>query len=211
MTVVSVIENFVSIQGESTYSGLSCFFIRLTGCNLRCNYCDTEYAYSGGIETLVADLVQMWCESGAVIAEITGGEPLLQDGFSILATAFRDCSERRVLVETNGSQDIGLIPDEVVAIVDVKCPGSGAGDSFYMPNIDKLRNYDEIKFVLSDEDDYIWAKDFVRKYDLIEKCHAVLFGSVLGKLDAGTLGKWIVNDKLQVRLQVQLHKIVKMA
>ncbi len=211
MKNVLVTESFVSIQGESTYSGLSCFFIRLTGCNLRCNYCDTEYAYSGGKEMPVAELVAVWRDSGAVIAEITGGEPLLQDGFSLLATALRDCSERKLLVETNGSQDIEIIPKGVVAIVDVKCPGSGVGGSFYMPNIDKLRNYDEVKFVLKGRADYKWAKDFVEKHDLIEKCHAVLFGCVSGELDTGTLGQWIVDDGLKVRLQVQLHKILKMA
>lgn len=201
----------MSIQGESTYSGLSCFFIRLTGCNLRCNYCDTEYAYSGGKETSITKLVETWQDSGAVIAEITGGEPLLQEGFVELATELRDCSERHLLVETNGSQDIGIIPDGVVAIVDVKCPGSGAGDSFYMPNIDKLRDYDEIKFVLKDRLDYEWAKDFIGEYDLTERCHAVLFGCVSGELDAGRVGQWIVDDGLKVRLQVQLHKILEMA
>ena len=208
MSTVLVSESFVSIQGESTYSGLSCFFVRLTGCNLRCNYCDTEYAYSGGTEIDVAELLQAWLDSGAMIAEITGGEPLLQDGFTALAKVLRDSSERPVLVETNGSQNIELIPEGVIAVVDVKSPGSGEGDSFYMPNIDKLRDYDEVKFVLSDESDYVWAKDFVQKYSLTEKCHAVLFGAVAGKLDVGTLGQWIVSDKLNVRLQVQLHKII---
>jgi 7-carboxy-7-deazaguanine synthase len=208
LAVVSVTESFESIQGESTYAGLSCFFIRLTGCNLRCNYCDTEYAYSGGRDIAVAELVDAWHSSGAVIAEITGGEPLLQKNFTALAIALRDDSARSVLVETNGSQDISLIPDEVVAVIDVKCPGSGAGDSFYMPNIDKLRSYDEVKFVINDRDDYDWAKKFVQKYDLTGKCNAVLFGCVSGKLDAGTLGKWIIADKLNIRLQVQLHKIM---
>lgn len=204
-------ESFVSIQGESTYSGLSCFFIRLTGCNLRCDYCDTKYAYSGGEEVLITDLVNKWHDSGAVITEITGGEPLLQDGFIELANALRDDSDRRVLVETNGSQDIGLIPDNVIAIIDIKCPGSGAENSFYMPNIDKLRDYDELKFILGDRIDYEWARDFVTEYDLIEKCNAVLFGCVADKLDTGMLGSWIVEDKLKVRLQVQLHKILEMA
>ncbi|MCK5528187.1 MAG: radical SAM protein [Kiritimatiellae bacterium] len=211
MSSVLVSESFISIQGESTYSGLSCFFVRLTGCNLRCNYCDTEYAYSGGTEIDVTELVQARLASGAAIAEITGGEPLLQDGFTALAKVLRDSSEQPVLVETNGSQDIELIPEGVIAVVDVKSPGSGEGDSFYMPNIDKLRDYDEVKFVLSDESDYVWAKDFIREHGLIDKCHAVLFGAVAGKLDVGTLGQWIVADKLGVRLQVQLHKIINVA
>lgn len=210
LSSVLVTECFVSIQGESTYSGLSCFFVRLTGCNLRCSYCDTKYAYSGGKEMSIAELVDAWQDSDATVAEITGGEPLLQDGFIELAMSLRDCSERQVLVETNGSQDIGVIPEGVVGIIDVKCPGSGAENSFYMPNISKLHDYDEVKFVVRDRDDYEWAKMFVLKYNLTEKCNAVLFGCVSDSLDAGSLGKWIVDDRLKVRLQVQLHKILKL-
>ena len=209
MTVI-VNEIFESIQGESSYTGLSCFFIRLTGCNLRCKYCDTKYAYSEGRQMSIKEITDLWHDSGMSIAEITGGEPLLQKKFRYLAASLRDDSERKILVETNGSQDISVIPDGVVAIVDVKCPGSGAGNSFYMPNIDNLRAYDEIKFLLSDKNDYEWAVNFIEKYDLIEKCHNVLFGVVEGTLDSGILGNWIVRDRLPVRLQVQLHKIINL-
>ncbi len=209
MTVI-VDEVFESIQGESSYAGLSCFFVRLTGCNLRCKYCDTKYAYSGGRQMSINEITDLWHNSGMSIAEITGGEPLLQKEFRELAESLRDDSRRKILVETNGSQDISVIPDEVVAIVDVKCPGSGVGDSFYMPNIDALRAYDEIKFLLSDKNDYEWAVNFVEKYDLTEKCHNVLFGAVEGILDSGILGNWIVRDKLPVRLQIQLHKIINL-
>ena len=208
---LSVAERFVSIQGESGYAGLTCFFIRLAGCNLRCNYCDTKYAYDGGIQVSINELVTEWKRSGAAIAEITGGEPLMQCGFAELAAALRDSAEGRVLVETNGSLDISVIPDGVTAVIDVKCPGSGAGNSFYMPNIGKLRDYDELKFVISDRDDYIWAKRFTEEHRLTEKCHAVLFGAVDGRIAPGQLGEWIVADRLKVRLHLQLHKIAELA
>lgn len=210
MSTVQVSEKFCSIQGESTYAGLSCFFIRLAGCNLRCLYCDTPQAFDPGEEASVPDLVGEAAGSMAAIVEITGGEPLLQDGFCELATALRDCTERPVLVETNGSVDIGVIPDEVIAIVDVKCPGSGEEGSFDTENLGRLRAQDEVKFVIRDRVDYEWATAFVRTHALVGQCRAVQFSPVHECLDPRDLAEWILSDGPAVRLQVPLHKLLKM-
>jgi len=211
MTSVDICETFVSIQGESTYAGLGCVFIRLAGCNLRCGYCDTERALEAAgnfveIESLVSDVQA----SRVPLVEITGGEPLLQAGFSELAETLVQKSGKTVLVETNGSLDISLIPSAAVAIVDVKCPESGAGGSFELENIDRLRKYDELKFVLMGRDDYEWARGFVAEHGLVDKVRAVHFSPVAEKLDAAILGGWILEDCLGVRLQIQLHRIAGM-
>jgi len=210
IATVNVCETFVSIQGESTYAGLSCYFIRLAGCNLRCRYCDTTYAYVPGLDVPVPDLVAEFRASKAAIVEITGGEPLLQPGFRELAAALRDQGGKPVLVETNGSMDISAIPAGVIAIMDVKCPGSGVSEAMDPANIGRLRPQDEVKFVLSDRQDYEWAGDFVRRHNLPTRCHAVLFSPVFGKLPAKEVGQWILDDGLPVRVQVQLHKALGM-
>jgi len=210
MATVNVCETFVSIQGESTYAGLSCYFIRLAGCNLRCRYCDTTYAYAPGLDVPVPDLVAKCRASKAAIVEITGGEPLLQPGFRELAAALRDQGGKPVLVETNGSMDISAIPAGVVAIMDVKWPGSGVSEAMDSANIGRLRPQDEVKFVLSDRQDYEWAGDFVRRHSLATRCHAVLFSPVFGKLPAKEVGQWILDDGLPVRVQAQLHKMLGM-
>jgi 7-carboxy-7-deazaguanine synthase len=208
MATVSVCETFLSIQGESTYAGLPCFFIRLAGCNLRCRYCDTTYAYNPGLEAPIPDLVNACRDSRAAIVEITGGEPLLQPGFRELATALRDQGGKPVLVETNGSRDISVIPTGVVAIMDVKCPASGESESMDPANLGRLRPQDEVKFVVSDRKDYEWAREFVKGHDLSRRCHAVLFSPVWGAVNARELGEWILADNLPVRVQVQLHKVM---
>ena len=210
MATVNVCEAFVSIQGESTYAGLSCFFIRLAGCNLRCRYCDTTYAYNPGTELPIADLVSENRASKTAIVEITGGEPLLQAGFRELASALRDQGGKPVLVETNGSLDISVIPAGVIAVVDVKCPGSGVSESMDPANIGRLRPQDEVKFVLTVRTDYEWARDFVKRRTLASRCHAVMFSPAFGMLTGRDLGNWILEDGLTVRLQVQLHKILGM-
>lgn len=211
MASVKVIETFVSLQGESTYAGLSCFFIRLAGCNLRCRYCDTTNAYEGGRDIAVEALVKEAALARTAIIEITGGEPLLQAAFPELATALRDGVEGRpVLVETNGSRDLSVVPDGVAAIVDVKSPGSGEGKSFDMANLARLRPSDEVKFVLTDRPDYEWARDFLNLHGLAARCRAVLFSPAWGALTAGDLGRWILEDRLPVRLQLQLHKVLGM-
>lgn len=208
MSAVTVHECFTSLQGESSYSGLPCFFIRLTGCNLRCTYCDTKYAYEGGEVVEVGELVEKARTSPVPLVEITGGEPLLQDGFSELAHGLRDNAGKRVIVETNGSMDIAAIPEDVVAIMDIKCPGSGHSHFMDWDNIGKLRAYDEVKFVLGTRNDYEWAKALVKEDDLSRRCHAVFFSPVSGVLDAGELAGWLADDGVPVRLQVQLHKVI---
>lgn len=211
MTTVDLFETFVSIQGESTYAGLSCFFVRLAGCNLDCAYCDSPRARTaaGGRTAGVDELVEACRASSAAIVEITGGEPLLQPGFRALAEALcGSCGGRPVLVETNGSLDLSLIPAGAIAIMDVKTPGSGMGGRMDPGNIGRLRPHDEVKFVIIDHADYEWAAEFVRRHRLADKCHAVLFSPAWGRLDPGTLAGWLLKDALPVRLQVQLHKLL---
>ena len=210
MATVNICETFVSIQGESTYVGLSCYFIRLAGCNLRCRYCDTTYAYAPGVEAPIPDLVIECRGNKAAIVEITGGEPLLQPGFRELAAGLRDQGGKPVLVETNGSLDISAVPAGVITIMDVKCPASGVSEAMDPANIGRLRPQDEVKFVLSDRKDYEWARDFVKRHNLATRCHAVLFSPAFGRLPAKEVGQWIIDDGLPVRVQVQLHKVLGM-
>lgn len=208
MGCVTVCETFVSIQGESTFAGLSCFFIRLSGCNLRCTYCDTSYAFEGGENRQVSALVRAAVDSGAAMAEVTGGEPLLQASFPELAMALKRAFHGPVAVETNGSIDLGCVPDGVVAVMDVKCPGSGAAGSLAPDNIERLRPYDQLKFVLSDRRDYDWARAFLDRHPAAWRCEAVFFTPVYGRLPASTLASWITEDRVNVRLQVPLHKVL---
>ncbi len=205
---VRVTETFVSLQGESTWAGLPCFFIRLSGCNLRCRYCDTRYAYEEGAETPVSDLVEAFIQSGAPLAEITGGEPLLQPGFADLAAGLLSHGRRTVLVETNGSRDLTAIPEGVIAIMDLKCPGSGESAAMDPGNVGRLRPYDEVKFVIGDRQDFDWACERVERHNLSGRCRAVLFSPVFGVLEATTLGEWILAARLPVRLQLPLHKVM---
>ena len=208
MVTLEVCETFEALQGESTYAGLLCFFIRLSGCNLRCRYCDTQYAYGDGMMMPVADLVELAGRSRAPIVELTGGEPLLQEASGALLAGLAGLGKSAVLVETNGSADISVIPEGVVAVMDVKCPGSGVDGSFDEANTGRLRAADEVKFVISDRADYEWAAEFVTEHGLTDRCNAVLFSPVWTVLEPGELGTWIQNDALPVRLQVQLHKLL---
>jgi 7-carboxy-7-deazaguanine synthase len=207
---VDVVETFTSIQGESTWAGHTCFFVRLSGCNLSCAYCDTRYAMARGRSMTISDIVRAADESRASIIELTGGEPLLQPELPSLAAALRDETGRPVLVETNGSRDISVIPDDVIAIMDVKCPGSGEHESTDLQNLGRLRQIDEVKFVIGGRADYEWASAFVGRYGLASLCHAVLFSPAFGKLHVKTLGGWILKDRLPVRLQIQLHRMLDM-
>lgn len=208
MKFVRVAEVFESIQGESTFAGLSCFFVRLAGCNLRCGYCDTKLAHVTGRKTDIGQLVKRAAASRAQIVEITGGEPLLQEGFPAFAAALRDGTGKKVLVETNGSVDISRIPAGVTGIVDVKTPGSGACGSFDLKNIRRLRKHDEVKFVICGRSDYVWAVKFLKDNGVAERCGTVLFSPATGQLDAGKLGSWMLRDGVRARLQMQLHKIM---
>jgi len=202
--VITVNEIFYSIQGESTFAGLPCVFIRLTGCNLRCSYCDTPYAYEDGKEMAIQEIADRVHAFGCKLVEITGGEPLLQEETPILADTLvgQGC---QVLVETNGTQNIRRFSDSVFCIMDIKCPGSGDMEKTDWENVNRLNPHDEVKFVLTDLSDYEWARDMVRQHDLSQKC-TVHFSPVPGKLDERELAENILKDILPVHLHLPLHK-----
>ena len=205
--MLNISEIFCSIQGESTYAGLPCIFIRLAGCNLRCNYCDTTYSYESEITLSTNDIITKIQEYDPIkLVEITGGEPLLQtEVFQLFESLYKN--GHTILLETNGSISLKDVPEYVIKIVDVKCPGSGEENSFLLENLEYInKEKDEIKFVLSDNFDYNWAKDFLMKYQLSD--YKILFSPVSDKLDPQDLAKWITEDKLPVRMQLQLHKII---
>jgi len=209
-----VSELFYSIQGESTFAGLPCVFIRLAGCNLRCNYCDAAYSYlEAGKAMPIDDILGYAALYPGVLIELTGGEPLLQPGCRRLIEALLQ-RNRTVLVETNGSQPIAEIPAAVHVIVDVKCPGSGMMNSWYQDNVAAIRQRavespgsSEVKFVISDLDDYCFAREFIRSHDLAS--HApILFSPVRERISPRQLAEAILADRLPVRLQLQLHSII---
>jgi 7-carboxy-7-deazaguanine synthase len=202
-----ITEIFKSIQGESTFAGLPCVFVRLTGCNLRCHWCDTAYAFHGGQKMTVDDVLARVRQLGGKLVEVTGGEPLLQDDVyplteQLLAEGFR------VLVETNGERYIGRLPRAVIKVVDVKCPGSGEGETFCADNLDALEKKDQIKFVLVDENDYLFARDFIVRHNLRGHVDETILSPVFGQLHPRQLTEWILRDGLEVRLGLQLHKFI---
>ncbi len=199
-------EIFKSIQGESTYAGIPCVFVRLTGCNLRCSYCDTTYAYEEGIDMSVNEIVNKIEDYDCKNVCITGGEPLLQRNVYKLINLLKTKSYK-IFVETNGALNIDSLPGNIIRIMDVKCPDSGMNKEMDWRNLERLRGDDEVKFVLSSKKDYEWAKRIVRKHNLPDKTN-VLFGSVYGKLKPKSLAGWILKDRLNVHLQLQLHRII---
>lgn len=199
-----VTEIFHSIQGESTFAGRSCVFVRLTGCPLRCTWCDTEYAFFGGTEQSVDDILDSVRSYGCPLVEVTGGEPLAQSETPTLLRRLRE-NGFTVLLETSGAVDTSLVDPAVHIILDVKCPGSGMTDRMHWPNLERLRPHDEAKFVLQDRRDYDWAKDILQRFHLTNRC-PVLFSPVFGTLDPRQLAEWLLEDRLAVRLQLQLHK-----
>jgi 7-carboxy-7-deazaguanine synthase len=201
---MKVCEIFASIQGESTYAGLPCIFVRMTRCNLRCTYCDTTYAYDEGSEMTMEEIIDAVRGYGLNLIEITGGEPLLQKDAGALISRLLDL-DFEVLVETNGSLDIGEVDRRAIIIMDMKTPGSGMSDSMRMENLALLKKSDELKFVITNKADYDWARTMVRQFSLSEKS-TVLFSPVYGKLSPSGLSKWIIADKLPVRMNLQLHK-----
>ncbi len=203
---MKICEIFTSIQGESSYAGLPCTFIRLTGCNLRCIYCDTTYAYAEGSERSEEEIMGMVRDSGVKLVEITGGEPLLQEDVYPLIERLLD-SGYTVLVETNGSMNIRKIDARAVLILDIKTPGSGMSGEMDFSNLTHLKQSDEIKFVLTGRADYEWAKEIMSKYALGEKCH-VLLSPAFGNLSPQQLAGWILEDRLDVRLNLQLHAYI---
>ena len=202
-----VTEIFKSIQGESTYAGLPCVFVRLTGCNLRCHWCDTAYAFHGGQKMTVDEVLSKVRQLGGKLVEFTGGEPLLQDDVYPLADQLLG-EGFEVLVETSGERYIGRLPPAVVKVVDVKCPGSGEGGTFNTDNLKVLKKKDQIKFIIADEIDYRFAREFMLQHDLRERVDEVIFSPVFGKLHPRQLAEWILHDGISVRLGLQIHKFI---
>jgi 7-carboxy-7-deazaguanine synthase len=199
-----VTEIFHSIQGESTFAGLPCVFVRLTGCPLRCTWCDTDYAFFGGRDQSIEETLDQIRSYGCTLVEVTGGEPLAQPATAELLR--RLCQDNfTVLLETSGAVDTAIVDPSVHIILDVKCPGSGMTDRMYWLNVERLRPKDEAKFVIQDQDDYDWAKGIVARYRLTDRC-PVLFSPVFGTLDPRQLAEWMLADRLPIRLQLQLHK-----
>ena len=205
--MLTINEIFHSIQGESTYTGAPCVFVRLTACDLRCTWCDTPYAFTEGGKRTVEDVVDEVAAFGCPLVELTGGEPLLQEDVYPLMTALLGRG-LTVLLETGGHISVERVPDGVVKIVDVKCPGSGESARNYWPNLDLVGQKDEVKFVIQDRGDYEFAREVARRHALAERCGAVLFSPVHGVLPPPELAAWILADRLPVRLQLQVHKYI---
>jgi 7-carboxy-7-deazaguanine synthase len=211
-------EVFHSIQGESTWAGIPCVFIRLAGCHLRCRYCDTEYAFKEGSFRTIDDLVEATLRHGARLVEITGGEPLLQPRVHDLVRRLCDL-DRTVLIETSGACDISPCDPRSILILDLKTPGSGECERNLLENLDRLRSRDEIKFVVTDRADFDWACERIREHRLLDRGHAVLMSAVFEQaagleilgcpgLHPRRLAEWILESGLAIRMQTQLHKLI---
>ena len=204
--MIEVTEIYKSVQGESTYMGLPCVFIRLTGCNLRCVWCDTTHAFHNGDHLSIGQIVEQVKSYGINLVEITGGEPLLQkEVFPLMESLLTN--KFQVMLETSGSLPIKNVPKEVVKILDLKCPGSGEENKNLWENLNHLASTDEIKFVIADKVDYEWSKKVLKDYQL-EKKIPILFSPVFEKLKLKDLTEWILEDNLRVRLHTQLHKYI---
>jgi 7-carboxy-7-deazaguanine synthase len=219
---MQITEIYKSLQGESTYAGLACVFVRLTGCNLRCSWCDSEFSFFGGqkmtVQEVLSEVARLSPAGGLV--EITGGEPMLQEREVIPLMEQLLDADYQVLLETSGERPLARVPKQVVKIVDVKCPHSGEPDTFALENLQALRTHDEVKFVLTDRTDYEFARDFVRQHELGERVHAVLFSPGFEKtasgsrdtshclLDPQELAEWILADDIPARLSLQVHKLI---
>jgi 7-carboxy-7-deazaguanine synthase len=219
---MQITEIYKSLQGESTYAGLPCVFVRLTGCNLRCTWCDSEYTFHGGrkmsMEEVLTEVSRL--SPGGELVEITGGEPMLQEKELVPFMQRLLHSGYTVLLETSGERPLARVPRDVIKIVDVKCPDSGEGDTFQMDNLEALTARDEIKFVLSSRTDYDFACEFIQRHHLAERVNAVLFSPAFRKdatgardsshclLDPQELAEWMLADNIPARLGLQLHKFI---
>jgi 7-carboxy-7-deazaguanine synthase len=218
---MQITEIFNSIQGESTHVGLPCVFVRLTGCNLRCSWCDSEYTFTGGTRMAIEEVIERVERlSSSGLVEITGGEPLLQEKEVIPLMQRLLDDGYTVLLETSGERLLNRVPKGVVKIVDVKCPNSGEPDTFNPENLEALDSADEVKFVLSDHADYEFARDFVTRHNLASRVNAVLFSPAFSKaatgsrdaehclLDPRELAEWMLADHVPARLSLQIHKFI---
>jgi 7-carboxy-7-deazaguanine synthase len=219
---MQITEIYKSLQGESTYAGLPCVFVRLTGCNLRCSWCDTEYSFYGGrklsAEEVFREVEKLSPDGGLV--EITGGEPMLQERDLVPFMERLMAAGYTVLLETSGERPLARVPKPVIKIVDVKCPDSGEPDTFDIENLETLQPHDEVKFVVSDRVDYEFARDFIRRHRLNEIVRAVLLSPAFRKeasgardasqclLDPQELAEWMLADNVPARLGLQLHKFI---
>ena len=204
--MLKINEIYASIQGESSHTGLPCIFIRLTGCNLRCTWCDTAYAFHKGDDLTVEETIQKVETFSLPLVEITGGEPLMQEEVYPLMDKLLETGYR-VMLETGGALPIDKVPEKVIKILDIKCPGSGEDKKNHLKNLKLLAPHDEVKFVLLDRADYEWSRDLLKKLNLPSSIQ-ILFSPVFDKLDLKDLSEWILEDRLPVRLQTQLHKVI---
>ena len=200
-------EIYLSLQGESTFAGLPCVFVRLTFCDLRCTYCDTEYAFYEGKKRSLGEIVDDVLTYDCPLVEITGGEPLLQRNALPLMAMLAD-ADRTVLLETSGAHDISAVDPRVHRIMDLKTPGSGEVERNLFSNIDYLTSRDEVKFVIGSREDYEWSRTQLRDHRLAGRCRAVLFSPIFGRIDPREIVEWILADKLPVRFQLQMHKFI---
>jgi len=205
--MLTINEIFYSVQGESSYAGRPCVFVRLTACDLRCSWCDTPYAFYEGtkrsLESVLAEVDAYSCP----LVEVTGGEPLLQaDVYPLMESLL--ARGRTVLLETGGHRSTARVPPGVVTILDVKCPGSGESEKNDSTNLERLRPHDEVKFVIKDRTDYEYARDVIARHDLARRSAAIHFSPVHGVMDARTMAEWVLADNLPVRVQLQLHKYI---
>ena len=205
--MLTINEIFHSIQGESSHAGQLCVFVRLTACDLRCSWCDTAYAFHEGRKMSVDEVVSAVEAHGSPLVEITGGEPLLQKNVHPLMTALCDAG-RTVLIETSGAHDIAPIDPRVHRIMDLKTPGSGECARNLWSNIAHLAKRDEVKFVIGSREDYEWSREQVRTHDLATRCGGVLFSPIFGRIEPRDIVAWILEDKLPVRFQLQMHKFI---
>jgi 7-carboxy-7-deazaguanine synthase len=204
---LTVNEIYQSIQGESTWAGQRCVFVRLTFCDLRCSYCDTEYAFYEGQKRPVNEIVDVVAKFNCPLVELTGGEPLLQKNVLPLMTILCDRGHT-VLLETSGAHDISMVDPRVHRIMDLKTPGSGEVDRNLWSNMDHLTDRDEVKFVMGSREDYEWSRDKVERFSLTNRCRAVLFSPIFGRIEPRQIVDWILEDRLDVRFQLQMHKFI---
>ena len=197
-------EIFYSIQGESTYAGLPCIFIRLTYCNLRCTWCDSEYTFKDGQDMSIPEIISTISNYNCNLVQVTGGEPLIQKNCIELLKRL-DANDYQILLETGGSISLDNVPKSVIKIVDFKCPGSGMEKKNLWSILDDIDSKDEIKFVIKDKNDFKWAESKIKEFDL-DKTNQVIFSPVFDVLKYETLAEWIKSSKLNIRMQIQLHK-----